>query len=268
MTQIVSLDAAKSTCQRSAQRTGSDTRVWKGGRHWCRMYTRPCKGRSSRRCERRHRKRQKQDMWGEMWRSLSIEMKWKRNVWGDIDGETLKMHSWKELRFGRGDLVHGNPCWVTDSPEGLGLGMNPQKGRNRPTENAACGGTEVVTSPERLGPMKGPLPGQGNPEVYSNPWMLHTGAQEIIKKWEAVEKKSKMQRAPGRNGCALTSTSCIAHCLSKRSGKDCMYCATKARETEPRNGEGRWWTGLEKTWEMSRKVGFFLTDCCLSFFNT
>lgn len=90
-----------------------------------------------------------------------------------------------------------------------------------------------------LGPVKGPLPGQGHPEAFSSPGMLHAGAQEIIKKSEAVEEKTKMQRAAGRNGCALTSTSCIAHCLSKGCGKDCMYCAAKAREIETRKGAGK-----------------------------
>lgn len=88
---------------------------------------------------------------------------------GDIDGDMLEIHSWKELMFGRGGTIHGNPCWITDGPGGLGPGTIPQQGRNRPTENAACGGTGVLTSPEGLGPVKGPLPRQGNPEVYSSP---------------------------------------------------------------------------------------------------
>lgn len=45
-----------------------------------------------------------------------------------------------------------------------------------------------------------------------------------------------MKRAAERNSCALTSTSCIAHRLSKRCGKDCMYCAKKASEIETRKG--------------------------------
>lgn len=148
------------------------------------------------------------------------------------------MPSWKELWFGKGGTVHGNPCWVTHSPEGRGLGMNPQKGRNKPTESAACVTTEVLTTPEGLGPMKGPLPGQGNPEVYSSPWMLHTGAQEIIKKWEGVQEKSKIQRVAERNGCALTSTSCIAS--PNDMGRIACIVLQKQGKLRLESREGRW----------------------------
>lgn len=65
-----------------------------------------------------------------------------------------------------------------------------------------------------------------------------------------------MQRAAERNGCALTSTSCLAHCLSKRYEKDCMYCAAKVREIETRKG-GRKVVDWRKPVKQAEKVGFF-----------